>query len=116
MHFRGKPWELLMPGEGYEGYKICNGCHDLLWPECIILAKVGVGVATSVGNSNTAFSKKALMGPWGSHNENERAAEMETLADRIMQSDSDRRNGRQVFRNGVHIENTMGIIYNRCHT
>ena len=70
---------VLMPGEGYEGvtkfvldrmtsYGL-NACPPLL---------VGVGVATSV--ETAAFlSKKALLRPIGSHNENERAAKMEKL-------------------------------------
>ena len=70
---------VLMPGEGYEGvtkfvmdvmttYGL-NACPPLL---------VGVGVATSVETA-ALLSKKALMRPIGSHNENERAAKMETL-------------------------------------
>lgn len=70
---------VLMPGEGYEGvtkfvmdvmtsYGL-NACPPLL---------VGVGVATSVETA-ALLSKKALMRPLGSHNENERAAEMEKL-------------------------------------
>lgn len=70
---------VLMPGEGYEGvtkfvldvmtsYGI-NACPPLL---------VGVGVATSVETA-ALLSKKALMRPIGSHNENERAAKMERL-------------------------------------
>ena len=46
-----------------------NACPPLL---------VGVGVATSVETA-ALLSKKALMRPIGSHNENERAAKMETL-------------------------------------
>ena len=83
---------VLMPGEGYEGvtkfvmdvmtsYGL-NACPPLL---------VGVGVATSVETA-ALLSKKALMRPLGSHNENERAAEMERcLKTGSMQSDSDRR-------------------------
>ena len=67
---------VLMPGEGYEGvtkfvmdvmttYGL-NACPPLL---------VGVGVATSVETA-ALLSKKALMRPIGSHNENERAAKM----------------------------------------
>ena len=63
---------VLMPGAGYEGvtkfvmdvmtsYGI-NACPPLL---------VGVGVATSVETA-ALLSKKALMRPLGSHNENER--------------------------------------------
>ena len=46
-----------------------NACPPLL---------VGVGVATSVETA-ALLSKKALMRPIGSHNENERAAKMEKL-------------------------------------
>ena len=70
---------VLMPGEGYEGvvkfvldrmtsYGL-NACPPLL---------VGVGVATSVETA-AMLSKKALMRPIGSHNDNEKAAEMEKL-------------------------------------
>lgn len=70
---------VLMPGAGYEGvtqfvldqmtsYGL-NACPPLL---------VGVGVATSVETA-ALLSKKALMRPIGSHNENARAAEMERL-------------------------------------
>lgn len=70
---------VLMPGEGYEGvakfvldrmttYGL-NACPPLL---------VGVGVATSVETA-ALLSKKALMRPIGSHNDNERAAKMEQL-------------------------------------
>ncbi len=70
---------VLMPGEGYEGivrfvmdvmtsYGL-NACPPLL---------VGVGVATSV-ETEALLSKKALMRPLGSHNENERAALLEKL-------------------------------------
>ena len=70
---------VLMPGAGYEGvtkfvldvmtsYGL-NACPPLL---------VGVGVATSIETA-ALLSKKALMRPLGSHNENERAASMEKL-------------------------------------
>ena len=70
---------VLMPGEGYEGvtkfvldrmtsYGL-NACPPLL---------VGVGIGTSVETA-AMNSKKALMRPVGSHNENERAAKMEKL-------------------------------------
>ena len=70
---------VLMPGMGYEGvtrfvldvmtsYGL-NACPPLL---------VGVGVATSVETA-ALLSKKALMRPIGSHNRNERVAEMERL-------------------------------------
>ena len=70
---------VLMPGEGYEGvtrfvldrmtsYGI-NACPPLL---------VGVGIGNSAETA-ALNSKRALMRPVGSHNENERAAEMERL-------------------------------------
>lgn len=70
---------VLMPGAGYEGvtdfvldqmttYGL-NACPPLL---------VGVGVATSIETA-ALLSKKALMRPIGSHNENENAAKMEKL-------------------------------------
>ena len=70
---------VLMPGEGYEGvtkfvldrmtsYGL-NACPPLL---------VGVGVATSVETA-ALLSKKALMRPIGSHNDNPRAAAMERM-------------------------------------
>ena len=70
---------VLMPGAGYEGitdfvldqmttYGL-NACPPLL---------VGVGVGTSVETA-ALNSKKALMRPIGSHNENENAAKMEKL-------------------------------------
>ncbi|WP_028257184.1 L(+)-tartrate dehydratase subunit alpha [Veillonella montpellierensis] len=69
----------LMPGEGYEGvakfvldlmtsYGL-NACPPLL---------VGVGVATSIDTA-ALFSKKALMRPVSSRNENEKTAYMEDL-------------------------------------
>ena len=70
---------VLMPGAGYEGvtdfvldqmtsYGL-NACPPLL---------VGVGVATSVETA-ALLSKKELMRPIGSHNENANAAKMEQL-------------------------------------
>ena len=70
---------VLMPGAGYEGvakfvldvmtsYGL-NACPPLL---------VGVGVATSVETA-ALNSKKALMRPIGSHNDNANAAKMEKL-------------------------------------
>ena len=70
---------VLMPGEGYEGvtkfvldrmtsYGL-NACPPLL---------VGVGVGTSVETA-ALNSKKALMRPVGSHNDNANAAKMEQL-------------------------------------
>ena len=67
----------LMPGEGYEGvvkfvidtmtsYGL-NACPPLL---------VGVGIGTSI-DSAAYMSKRALMRPVGSHNANERAAQLE---------------------------------------
>ena len=70
---------VLMPGAGYEGitdfvldqmtsYGL-NACPPLL---------VGAGVATSVETA-ALLSKKALMRPIGSHNDNANAAKMERL-------------------------------------
>ena len=70
---------VLMPGAGYEGvtdfvldqmtsYGL-NACPPLL---------VGVGVATSIETA-ALLSKKALIRPIGSHNENANAAKMEKL-------------------------------------
>lgn len=70
---------VLMPGAGYEGvtefvmdimttYGL-NACPPLL---------VGVGVATSVETA-ALLSKKALMRPIGTHNDNSNAAKMEKL-------------------------------------
>ena len=70
---------VLMPGAGYEGitdfvldqmtsYGL-NACPPLL---------VGVGVGTSIETA-ALNSKKALMRPIGSHNENANAAKMERL-------------------------------------
>lgn len=70
---------VLMPGEGYEG--VCkfvldrmtsyglNACPPLL---------VGVGIGTSAEVA-ALHSKKALMRPIGTHNENPKAAKMEKL-------------------------------------
>ena len=85
---------VLMPGAGYEGvtkfvldvmtsYGL-NACPPLL---------VGVGVATSVETA-ALLSKKALMRPLGSHNDNERAG----LGPQGM--------GGKYSVMGVHIENT----------
>ncbi len=70
---------VLMPGEGYEGAarfvldRIAeygpNACPPFL---------VGVGIANSVDTA-AQLSKKALFRPVGSHNHNEKAAEMEQL-------------------------------------
>lgn len=67
----------LMPGEGYEGvvkfvldvmtsYGL-NACPPLL---------VGVGIGTSI-DSASYMAKRALMRPVGSHNGNEKAAQLE---------------------------------------
>ena len=70
---------VLMPGEGYEGVSRfvldrmttygLNACPPLL---------VGVGVGTSVETA-ALNSKKALMRPVGSHNDNANAAKLEKL-------------------------------------
>ena len=99
---------VLMPGVGYEGvtkfvmdvmtsYGI-NACPPLL---------VGVGVATSVETA-ALLSKKALMRPLGSHNENERAAYMEKLLEDGINSIGlgPQGMGGKYSVMGVHIENT----------
>ncbi len=99
---------VLMPGAGYEGvtkfvldqmtsYGI-NACPPLL---------VGVGVATSVETA-ALLSKKALMRPIGSHNENERAAKMERLLEEGINSIGlgPQGMGGRASVMGVNIENT----------
>lgn len=99
---------VLMPGAGYEGvtrfvldvmtsYGL-NACPPLL---------VGVGVATSVETA-ALLSKKALMRPLGTHNPNERAAEMERLLEDGINSIGLGPQGMSGNYSvmGVHIENT----------
>ena len=99
---------VLMPGAGYEGvtdfvlermtsYGL-NACPPLL---------VGVGVATSVETA-ALLSKKALMRPLGSHNENERAAKMERLLEDGINALGlgPQGMGGKYSVMGVHVENT----------
>lgn len=99
---------VLMPGAGYEGvtqfvldqmtsYGL-NACPPLL---------VGVGVATSVEMA-ALLSKKALMRPLGSHNDNARAAEMERLLEDGINAIGLGPQGMsgKLSVMGVHIENT----------
>ena len=99
---------VLMPGAVYEcvtkfvmdvmtTYGL-NACPPLL---------VGVGVATSVETA-ALLSKKALMRPIGSHNENERAAYMEKLLENGINSIGlgPQGMGGKYSVMGVHIENT----------
>ncbi|MGN0772841.1 MAG: L(+)-tartrate dehydratase subunit alpha [Candidatus Ventricola sp.] len=99
---------VLMPGAGYEGvtqfvldqmtsYGL-NACPPLL---------VGVGVATSVETA-ALLSKKALMRPLGTHNPNERAAEMERLLEDGINAIGlgPQGMGGSASVMGVHIENT----------
>ena len=99
---------VLMPGAGYEGvtqfvldqmtsYGL-NACPPLL---------VGVGVATSVETA-ALLSKKALMRPLGSHNDNARAAEMERLLEAVINAIGLGPQGMsgKLSVMGVHIENT----------
>lgn len=99
---------VLMPGAGYEGvtqfvldqmtsYGL-NACPPLL---------VGVGVATSVETA-ALLSKKALMRPLGTHNENARAAEMERLLEDGINAIGlgPQGMGGSASVMGVHIENT----------
>ena len=99
---------VLMPGAGYEGVRKfvmdvmttygLNACPPLL---------VGVGVATSVETA-ALLSKKALMRPIGSHNENERAAYMEKLLENGINSIGlgPQGMGGKYSVMGVNIENT----------
>ena len=75
-----------------------NACPPLL---------VGVGVATSVETA-ALLSKKALMRPLGSHNENERAASMEKLLEDGINAIGlgPQGMGGKYSVMGVHIENT----------
>lgn len=99
---------VLMPGAGYEGitdfvmdqmttYGL-NACPPLL---------VGVGVGTSVETA-ALNSKKALMRPIGSHNENENAAKMEDLLEEGINAIGlgPQGMGGKYSVMGVHIENT----------
>lgn len=100
--------KVLMPGEGYEGitkfvldimtsYGL-NACPPLL---------VGVGVATSVETA-ALLSKKALMRPLGTKNQNKRAAKMEKLLEHGINKiglGPQGMSGRNSVM-GVHIENT----------
>ncbi|MCI8887042.1 MAG: L(+)-tartrate dehydratase subunit alpha [Hungatella sp.] len=111
---------VLMPGAGYEGivrfvmdvmtsYGL-NACPPLL---------VGVGVATSVETA-ALLSKKALMRPLGTHNENERAASMEKLLEDGINAIGlgPQGMGGKYSVMGVHIENaarhpsTIGVAVN----
>lgn len=98
----------LMPGEGYEGvvkfvldimtsYGL-NACPPLL---------VGVGIGTSI-DSAAYMSKRALMRPLGSHNENIKAAgledELASAIDSIGLGPQGLRGSKSVM--GVHIENS----------
>lgn len=98
----------LMPGEGYEGvvkfvidtmtsYGL-NACPPLL---------VGVGIGTSI-DSAAYMSKRALMRPVGSHNPNERAAQLERdmteAIDSIGLGPQGLRGSKSVM--GVNIENS----------
>ena len=99
---------VLMPGEGYEGvtkfvldrmttYGL-NACPPLL---------VGVGVGTSVETA-ALNSKKALMRPVESHNDNERAAKLEKLLEDGINAIGlgPQGMGGKYSVMGVHVENT----------
>ena len=99
---------VLMPGEGYEGvtkfvldrmttYGL-NACPPLL---------VGVGVGTSVETA-ALNSKKALMRPVESHNDNERAAKLERLLEDGINAIGlgPQGMGGKYSVMGVHVENT----------
>ena len=99
---------VLMPGAGYEG--VCEFVLDVMTSYGINACPpllVGVGVATSVETA-ALLSKKALMRPIGSRNENNRAAQMELLLeDGINQIGIGPQGmGGNSSVLGVHIENT----------
>ena len=100
--------KVLMPGEGYEAaaqfvldamtsYGL-NACPPLL---------VGVGIATSVETA-ALLSKKALMRPVGSRNENDNAHKMEVLLEDAINNIGigPQGFGGNVSVMGVNIENT----------
>lgn len=100
--------KVLMPGEGYEAaaefvldtmtsYGL-NACPPLL---------VGIGIATSVETASL-LSKKALMRPVGSRNENDKAHEMEKLMEDAINNIGigPQGFGGNVSVMGVNIENT----------
>lgn len=100
--------KVLMPGAGYEGitrfvldvmtsYGL-NACPPLL---------VGVGVGTSVETA-ALLSKKALLRPLGSHNENANAAKLETLLEEGINAIGlgPQGMGGRYSVMGVHIENS----------
>lgn len=102
-----------MPGEGYEGvtkfvldrmtsYGL-NACPPLL---------VGVGVGTSVETA-ALNSKKALMRPVGSHNDNVNAAKMEKLLEDGINAIGlgPQGMGGNYSVMGVNIENTAHVIH-----
>ena len=99
---------VLMPGAGYEG--VTKFVMDVMTSYGFIACPpllVGVGVATSVETA-ALLSKKALMRPLGSHNENERAAYMEKLLEDGINSIGlgPQGMGGKYSVMGVHIENT----------
>ena len=90
---------------------VCDGVRkgrkterSATWLDALL---VGVGVATSVETA-ALLSKKALMRPLGSHNENERAAYMEKLLEDGINSIGlgPQGMGGKYSVMGVHIENT----------
>lgn len=99
---------VLMPGEGYEGVtKFVLECMTSYGLNACPPLLVGVGVATSVETA-ALLSKKALMRPIGSHNDNERAAMMEKLLEDGINAIGlgPQGMGGKFSVLGVHIENT----------
>lgn len=99
---------VLMPGAGYEG--VAQFVLDVMTsygPNACPPLLVGVGVATSVETA-ALLSKKALMRPLGSHNGNERAAQMEKLLEDGINSIGLGPQGMSGNYSvmGVHVENT----------
>ena len=100
-------WDIVPDSDQCEIYAYMAGGGCTLPGKAMVLMLVGVGVATSVETA-ALLSKKALMRPLGSHNENERAASMEKLLeDGINEIGLGPQGmGGKYSVMGVHIENT----------
>lgn len=99
---------VLMPGDGYEGVtKFVMDVMTSYGPNACPPLLIGVGVGTSVETA-ALLSKKALMRPVGSKNENERAAKMEELLEEGINNIGlgPQGVGGNYSVMGVHIENT----------
>ena len=99
---------VLMPGDGYEGVtKFVMDVMTSYGPNACPPLLIGVGVGTSVETA-ALLSKKALMRPVGSKNENERAAKTEELLEEGINNIGlgPQGVGGNYSVMGVHIENT----------